>query len=102
VVDKMLEMAKWGRATSSTTWDAATAASSSSRPSFSAPRGVGIDLSPERIAEANANLKATGMQDRVKFIQADLFKSDFSEATVVTLYLGAQVNAALRPHCGGS
>jgi ubiquinone/menaquinone biosynthesis C-methylase UbiE len=60
-------------------------------------RGVGIDLDPKRIEEANANAKAAGVENRVKFIPADLFKSDFSEATVVTLYLLPEVNVALRP-----
>jgi SAM-dependent methyltransferase len=60
-------------------------------------RGVGIDLNPERIKEANENLKKSGVGNRVKFMQGDLFKSNFAEATVVTLYLLPQVNVALRP-----
>jgi trans-aconitate methyltransferase len=60
-------------------------------------RGVGIDLDPARIQEANENLAAASLHGRVKFVEADLFKSDFSEATVVTLYLLPEVNAALRP-----
>jgi tRNA A58 N-methylase Trm61 len=60
-------------------------------------RGVGIDLNPDRIKEANENLKAAGVGDKVRFVEGDLFKSNFSEATVVTLYLLPQVNAALRP-----
>ena len=60
-------------------------------------RGVGIDLNPERIAEANENARAAKVQDKVKFMTGDLFQADFSEATVVTLYLLPTVNAALRP-----
>ena len=60
-------------------------------------RGVGIDLNPERIAEANANAKAANVEDKVRFVTGDLFQADFSEATVVTLYLLPTVNAALRP-----
>ena len=60
-------------------------------------RGVGIDLDPKRIEEANANLKAAGVEGRVKFVQADLFHSDFSEASVVMLYLLPHVNLSLRP-----
>jgi SAM-dependent methyltransferase len=60
-------------------------------------RGVGIDLNPERIAEANANAQAANVTGKVKFMTGDLFKSDFSQASVVTLYLLPQVNAALRP-----
>ncbi|MHC5743956.1 MAG: class I SAM-dependent methyltransferase [Nostoc sp.] len=60
-------------------------------------RGIGIDINPERIQEANANAQKAGVTDRVKFVQQDLFTTDFSEATVVTLYLLPEVNAKLRP-----
>src|SRR5262245_12752152 len=50
-------------------------------------RGIGIDINPERIKESNENAKKAGVSDRVKFIQQDLFETNFSEATVVTLYL---------------
>lgn len=60
-------------------------------------RGVGIDLNPERIAEAKANAQTAGVTDKVKFVVGDLFTADFSEATVVTLYLLPDVNRALRP-----
>jgi SAM-dependent methyltransferase len=60
-------------------------------------RGLGVDINPERIAEANANAQKAGVTDRVKFVQQDLFKTDLSEATVVTLYLLPEVNAKLRP-----
>ncbi|HSE94172.1 MAG TPA: class I SAM-dependent methyltransferase [Methylomirabilota bacterium] len=60
-------------------------------------RGVGIDLDPERISEANANALKAGVADRVKFIQGDLFDAKIDEATVVTLYLLPDVNLKLRP-----
>jgi ribosomal protein L11 methylase PrmA len=60
-------------------------------------RGVGIDIDPERIAEANENAKKAGVSDRVQFRQGDLFKADFSPATVVTLYLLPSINQRLRP-----
>lgn len=60
-------------------------------------RGVGIDLNPKRIEEANANAKEAGVSDRVKFMVGDLFEADFSPATVVTLYLLPAVNLKLRP-----
>jgi precorrin-6B methylase 2 len=59
--------------------------------------GVGIDLNPERIKEARANAKAAGVEDRVEFKNMDLFKADFSDADVVTLYLLPSVNRELRP-----
>jgi len=60
-------------------------------------RGVGIDIDPQRIAEANENAKRSGVTDLVKFRQEDLFKADFREATVVTLYLLPDLNEKLRP-----
>jgi SAM-dependent methyltransferase len=60
-------------------------------------RGVGIDIDPERISEARSNANAAGVTDRVTFRQGDLFKADFAEATVVTLYLLPQINQRLRP-----
>ncbi len=60
-------------------------------------RAVGIDIDPERIKEANANAKRSGVANRVRFRNEDLFKSDFREATVVTLYLLPELNLKLRP-----
>jgi hypothetical protein len=60
-------------------------------------RAVGIDIDPDRIREAQANAKAAGVTDRVTFRQEDLFKADFSRATVVTLYLLDSLNEKLRP-----
>ncbi len=60
-------------------------------------RGVGVDIDPERIKEANANAKQAGVSDRVKFIEQDLFQTDFKDASVVTLYLLPDINLKLRP-----
>lgn len=59
--------------------------------------GKGIDINPERIAEAKANAAQAKVGDKVKFVVADLFKTDFSPASVVTLYLLNSVNMRLRP-----
>ena len=64
---------------------------------FGAARGIGIDIDPERIKEANENARAAGVADRVRFLNQDLFDTDFSDATVVTLYLIPSLNAKLRP-----
>src|ERR671915_551191 len=42
-------------------------------------RGVGVDIDPERVKEANANAVLAGVADRVKFIEQDLFKTDLKE-----------------------
>ena len=60
-------------------------------------RAVGIDIDPERIKEARDNARRAGVSDRVEFRQEDLFKADFREATVVTMYLLTGVNQKLRP-----
>src|SRR5678810_1455065 len=60
-------------------------------------RAVGIDIDPQRIREANENLKIAGVSDRVKFLNQDLFTTDISGATVVTLYLLPSLNVKLIP-----
>jgi SAM-dependent methyltransferase len=60
-------------------------------------KGVGIDINPERIKEANANAQAAGVTQLVQFRNEDLFQADFSEATVITLYLLNSLNEKLRP-----
>ncbi|MCS6953452.1 MAG: class I SAM-dependent methyltransferase [Bryobacterales bacterium] len=60
-------------------------------------RGVGIDINPERIREAEENARKAGVTGRVRFIQGNLFDADIQEATVVTLYLLSSVNLKLRP-----
>ena len=59
-------------------------------------RGVGIDIDPERIAEATALARREGVSDRVTFILGDLFQADFHDATVVMLYLQPEPNLRLR------
>jgi phospholipid N-methyltransferase len=64
---------------------------------FNAQRAVGIDINPERISEANQNAQQANVTDRVEFRQQDLFDTDLSNASVVTLYLLPDVNLRLRP-----
>jgi len=64
---------------------------------FGAKKGVGIDIDAERIKESRENARKTTVGDRVAFLQQDLFDTDFSEATVVTLYLLPELNIRLRP-----
>ena len=60
-------------------------------------KAVGIDIDPQRIAEANANAEAAGVTDEVTFRNEDLFEADFSDATVITLYLLPRLNEKLMP-----
>jgi len=60
-------------------------------------RGIGVDIDPQRIAEANANAKAAGVTHLVEFRLQDAMTTDVSGATVVTLYLLSSSNLKLRP-----
>jgi ribosomal protein L11 methylase PrmA len=60
-------------------------------------KAVGIDIDPDRIREATENARKAGVTNLVEFRQEDLFKADFREATVVTLYLLPDLNVKLRP-----
>jgi len=60
-------------------------------------RGIGIDIDPQRIREAEENARKAGVTDKVRFLQKDLFETDIHEATVVTLYLLPSLNLKLRP-----
>ncbi|MEL7834344.1 class I SAM-dependent methyltransferase [Fodinibius sp. Rm-B-1B1-1] len=59
--------------------------------------GHGIDLDPERIAEARENASKQGVDDRIMFMEEDIFDTEFSEASVITMYLLPSVNKKLRP-----
>lgn len=60
-------------------------------------RGVGVDISARLINEAEANARAAGVSNRVKFLLEDAMQVDVSDATVVTLYLLSASNVQLRP-----
>jgi SAM-dependent methyltransferase len=62
-----------------------------------ARKAVCVDIDPERIREARANVRAAGVEDRVEIVHGDLFEQDFSDATVVSLYLLPDLNLRLRP-----
>jgi hypothetical protein len=57
----------------------------------------GIEYNPELVALSKREAAAAGLADRATFEQADIFKSDFSRATVVTLFLLTELNLRLRP-----
>ncbi len=60
-------------------------------------RAVCIDIDPKRIAEANENVKKNNVGGSVRVLNQDLFTTDISDATVVTLYLLPSLNLKLRP-----
>jgi SAM-dependent methyltransferase len=59
--------------------------------------GIGVDIDPERIEEANENAKKAGVTDKVKFIEKNLFEMDFADADILGMYLLTSVNAKLKP-----
>jgi precorrin-6B methylase 2 len=64
---------------------------------YGAKRAVGVDINPVRIRESNENARKAGVTDKVKFYEANIFEHDFSEATVLLMYLLTEVNLKLRP-----
>jgi SAM-dependent methyltransferase len=60
-------------------------------------RGIGFDIDPERVSASNRNVRKNQVENLVKIVQADLFKLDFSEATVLSLYLLPEINSRLVP-----
>ena len=60
-------------------------------------RAVGVDIDPVRVKEALARVKAANVEDRVSIRKEDLFKTDLTAASVVTLYLNDKANIALMP-----
>ncbi len=65
-----------------------------------AKRGVkalGIEYNPEMVEISKRNAEREGVADKVEFIKADLFETDFSKATVITMFLLSSINMKLRP-----
>jgi cyclopropane fatty-acyl-phospholipid synthase-like methyltransferase len=60
-------------------------------------RAVGIDINPVRVKEATERVTKAGVTDKVKILNDDLFTTDISQATVVTLYLLQSLNEKLIP-----
>jgi len=50
-------------------------------------RGFGVEIKEDLVRQANENAKKEGIADRVRFYKRDLFKTDISQATVLTMYL---------------
>jgi hypothetical protein len=60
-------------------------------------RALGIEYNPDMVALSKANAAKEGVADRATFVKADLFESDFSQATVITMFLLPDINVRLRP-----
>ena len=60
-------------------------------------KSLGIEYNPDMVKLANENAQKAGVTDRASFRRADIFQTDFSQATVITLYLLPSLNMKLRP-----
>jgi len=60
-------------------------------------RALGIEYNPDMVELSVRNAKEAGVSDKATFINADIFESDFSNATVITMFLLPQINLKLRP-----
>jgi SAM-dependent methyltransferase len=60
-------------------------------------RGLGVEIVPELVEKSRESARIAGVDDRAHFREQDLYKTDLSPASVVTLYLLPEVNLQLRP-----
>ena len=60
-------------------------------------KAIGVDISPERVAESRENVRAAGLESSVEIRQADVFALDLRDADVVFLYLTPRLNERLMP-----
>ncbi len=60
-------------------------------------RAHGIEYNPDLVALSQRNAQAAGVAERATFVEGDIFKSDFSDASVITLFLLPELNERLRP-----
>ncbi|MBN2665269.1 MAG: methyltransferase domain-containing protein [Bacteroidales bacterium] len=60
-------------------------------------KAIGIEYNPDMVALSKENAKKEGVGDKTEFLQADLFETDLSKATVITMFLLPEINLKLRP-----
>ncbi len=96
LVDKMLDMAKVTPADfviDLGSGDGRTVITAAKR----GARALGIEYNPDMVALSKENATKEGVNGRAEFVKADLFESDFSKATVITMFLLPDINLKLRP-----
>jgi hypothetical protein len=60
-------------------------------------RSMGVEYNPDMVALSNREAERQRVADKVKFVKADIFETDFSQATIITMYLLPDLNLKLRP-----
>ena len=96
VVDKMLELAKLTKddfLMDLGSGDGRTVITAAKR----GARALGIEYNPDMVELSKRNAQAAGVSSRAQFQKADLFETDFSKATVITMFLLPDINLKLRP-----
>ncbi|HUQ77239.1 MAG TPA: class I SAM-dependent methyltransferase, partial [Burkholderiales bacterium] len=96
VVDKMLELAKLTKddyLIDLGSGDGRTVITAAKR----GARALGVEYNPDMVELSKQNAQAEGVTSRAQFMKADLFETDFSKATVITMFLLPDINLKLRP-----
>lgn len=96
LVDKMLDMAKVTPrdfVIDLGSGDGRTVISAAKR----GARALGVEFNPDMVALSRRNAEKEGVVGRATFVQADLFETDFSQASVITMFLLPDINLKLRP-----
>jgi SAM-dependent methyltransferase len=96
LVDKMLDMAKvtaQDYVIDLGSGDGRTVITAAKR----GAHALGIEYNPDMVELSKRNAAKEGVTDKTQFIEADLFKSDLSQATVITMFLLTEINVSLRP-----
>jgi precorrin-6B methylase 2 len=96
LVDKMLELAKLtpkDYLVDLGSGDGRTVITAAKR----GARAMGIEYNPDMVELSKRNAAQAGVTDKTSFMKADLFETDFSQATVVTMFLLPSINLKLRP-----
>ena len=96
VVDKMLDMAKvtpQDFVMDLGSGDGRTVITAAKR----GARAMGVEYNPQMVELSKRNAQKEGVADRATFVKADLFATDFSKATVITMFLLPEINLKLRP-----
>jgi SAM-dependent methyltransferase len=96
VVDKMLDMAKVTPrdfVMDLGSGDGRTVITAAKR----GARAMGVEYNPDMVEYARRNAEKAGVGDKASFVKADLFETDFSKATVITMFLLPDINLKLRP-----
>jgi len=96
VVDKMLDLAKVTKddfVMDLGSGDGRTVITAAKR----GARAMGVEYNPNMVELSKRNAEKEGVTDRVQFVKADLFETDFTKATVITMFLLPDINLKLRP-----